>query len=366
LFLIAITGCTKVTVVDDIDIDLDFTPLTGPSDDLHQPYVAGSSMTLIIQSTDNHEKFQGWTLRSSDSSVFAVAPLQIEEHWASSAARALGVGVVQVDVLDGNSHVVHSRQIEVALPDRIALVAAGKLIIGQPESQSAIADLRMLAPTTTGLTTSNGVATVLARYYRGGQLLNGNGALSVESASGVVADVEQSYLFEQRDWLRVTAATPTTATVALAVGGTHVSAFTVEVVGESELASVRILGEDESHAHKGDYLVALAQASDGSGRDVFGVDYTWDLDGAQQLGEGDLYRYTYDPRQPKLLTARAGSLDATAMIHWGGGFVDSSNNIGCSTVPGRGGRFPIAAVALLAGIALITRRGRRRRARCSA
>jgi hypothetical protein len=112
-------------------------------------------------------------------------------------------------------------------------------------------------------------------------------------------------------------------------------------VPDSDVASIRIIGVDESMAREKEWLVALAQAYDTQNRAVYGVEYKWQLDGAFQSGQGDLYRYTYNPDTPRVLEAQFGGMDAQALIR-GRGFVDSTNRVGCAYA---GGRAP-APVAL--------------------
>src|SRR5262249_37694213 len=99
---------------------------------------------------------------------------------------------------------------------------------------------------------------------------------------------------------------------------------------------------------------------------IYGVDYNWSVDGQPQssieYSVGDLYRYRYDPQQPRMLTASFSDMSADAMIHSGGGFVDSSNHLGCSAAPGRpreSAGFAIAFVALW-GFAFVASRRRRK------
>src|SRR5262249_31770742 len=101
---------------------------------------------------------------------------------------------------------------------------------------------------------------------------------------------------------------------------------------------------------------------------IFGVDYTWDVDGVLDQGLGDLYRYKYKPGQPVMLGAHHDQQVATAQLHVGEGFVDSSNNVGCA-IAAPGGRQGTRAAGGLAAIARLgrvpagpARRPRRRRA----
>jgi hypothetical protein len=356
ILLSALAGCGPVvTVDDDVDIVWDFKELVGPSSDLHTPYVLGSSFNLYVESTDDKEKFQGWTVESSDPSILTVGAVQrySDNRRIYVSAHGVGDGIAQVVVKDSGGSVQTRQAVEVRLPDRAQVMAHGLLIIGKSESEAQVSDLRLL---------SGGTATFLVRYYKGSQTLNGNGALGVDTPSDVVASTPRTYLFEDRDWLQVTPSMVGQSSISMKVNGVHFTDLSLTVVDASQVNSVRIQGGDESHAKKDDWLVALGQAFDSQMRRIYGVDFHWDVDGQAQTSwdgsdKGDLYRYRYDPAQPHMLAATYGAISAVAKIHSGGGFVDSSNHIGCSYVPGaRGGS--LISLLLLLGISLLLARRR--------
>jgi hypothetical protein len=180
-------------------------------------------------------------------------------------------------------------------------------------------------------------------------------------STGLGAAVKKTFLLEDRDWLQLSPVAVGTLTLPILVGGQKVSDLVIEAVDKSAVASLRILGVDESRANTGDALTALAQAYDADGGPIFGVNYQWELDGAAQTGLGDLYRYHYEPRALHALCARFGALDAVATIH-GTGFVDSTNHVGCHAAPGSAAVRPWWLAAGLAGLAALVsvRRARRR------
>ena len=99
--------------------------------------------------------------------------------------------------------------------------------------------------------------------------------------------------------------------------------------------------------------MALAQSYDTKGRRIVGVDFDWDVDGVRETADGDLYRYEFKSGKHVMVTAnRAGHSDS-AEIQSNGGFVDSSNRIGCAATGGSG------ALVALAVIGLVVRRRRR-------
>src|SRR4051794_215670 len=330
LALAAATGCgQRVALVDDVDLSLDFTPLRGPSDALHTPYVQGASMTVFIHTADDDEDTHLWTVESADPTLFAVTDQRHTRdpqthRWTFSAeAQALREGDTDLIVRDRDHRVVHTRTVEVRLPDQVELLAHGILLIGRPDHEASVIEARINA---------GGTATYLARYYKAGLPLSGNGALSVMAPANVAAHVEQTFLFEDRDWLQISPADVGNGTIDLIVGGVHVQDLDVIAVPTTDVARISIRGEDESRAHAGEWLVALAEARDAVDRVVYGVEDTWHLHGAQQLGDGDLYPHQDQPRQPHMLSAFFGSMNASAMIH-GSGYVDSTNHLGCSYAP---------------------------------
>jgi hypothetical protein len=332
-------GCNDVSLVDDVDVDLDFTSLNGPSDGLHLPYVQGAQVRIYVEtsrSTDMHS----WTLESSNPSVLEVVSLMHDADAngrLSAACAALADGTATLIVRDGSRDVQSRHDAQVRLPDRIDLLAHGLLLIGRPESQAQLDTLRVL---------EGGTATFLASYHAGAQPLYGNGALTVDAPAAIDALPRRTFLSENRDWLEVTPLSASDGTLGLRAGGTHVADVPVHVVSAAEVSALRIIGQDESRAKEGQWLVALGVASDAAGNTVYGVQFDWEVDGQAQLGGlGDLYRYQFDPTKPKNLAASFGSLSQVARIHWGGGYVDSSNHLGCQA---SGGGSPTAFLLIFA------------------
>lgn len=357
ILLTALAGCGPVvTMDDDVDIDWDFKELLGPSSNMHTPYVLGASFNLYVESTDDKEKFQGWTVESSDSSILTVGAVQrySDNRRIYVNAHGVGDGIAHVIVKDSSGSVQTRQPVEVRLPDRAQVMAHGLLIIGKSESEAQVSDLRLL---------SGGTATFLIRYYLGAKTLYGNGALGVDTPTDVVASTPRTYLFEDRDWLQVTPSMVGSSSISMKVNGVHFSDLPLTVVDGSEIENVHIQGGDESHAKKDDWLVALGQAFDSQMRRVYGVDFHWDVDGEAQSSwdgsdKGDLYRYRYDPAKPHMLAATYGAVSAVAMIHSGGGFVDSSNHIGCSYSPSASNGSWIS-LSMLLGISFLLVRRRR-------
>lgn len=350
LVALGASACTTVRLTDDVDLTFDFSPLIGPSNLLHQPYVQGSEMNVYVDHSDNDKDLSGWSLRSADPAIFSIDETvfqRFDDNYFRVHCHANQAGVAVLEVVDNNGRVKHKTTVEVRKPDRVDFLAHGPLLVDRP-------DLDPLTPSPQVL--GGGTATFLVRYYEGNQQLNGNRALHVDSTADVTVSTPQSFLFEDRDWLQVTPHAAGDFSLPVKVGADMVANFSVHGVPDSAIAEIRILGEDESRAKRGEWLVALAQAYDAAQKPIFGVEYDWELDGAAELGEGDLYRYEYDPKLKRNIEAHFGAHDAVAVIHGEDGFVDSSNNIGCNTTS-----LPASLISLCA-VAFALCVSRRRRA----
>jgi uncharacterized protein (TIGR03382 family) len=211
------------------------------------------------------------------------------------------------------------------------------------DDQAAVDEARIL---------EGGTATYLVRYYNGDRELHGNQVLSVNAPAALTAEPRTTFLFENREWLSLTATTPGAASVELLVDGDSHGTFPVVTVPETDIASVVMLTQSESGAHDGEWLVALAQSFDSQSRRIFGVDYTWDVDGVEQTAEGDLYRYEYKKGAIEMVHAERNGMGDSAEIQSDTGYVDSSNRIGCAATGGAG---PLVVLAVLG---LVRRRRR--------
>jgi hypothetical protein len=346
-----LTGCHPYALADDIDIDFDFSPLSGPSDALHVPYVQGAQVSLWVRGTSDAADRARFTLKSADPSILRIDA----QSDANATCTAVGAGTVEVKIMrDGEE--VYSTEIAVKVPTRAVLTPNGPLIVGQPSPQPATSTTNVLA---------GGTSTYLVEYFAGDEQLYGNGVLFPTAPDGVVAENKTSFLFENREWLQITPSATGKQTVTLSGGGAAaLGTLTVNTVDETAVARVTIEAEDASGARDGTQLAVLAQSFDAKGDPIFGVDYTWARGGVEETGEGDLFRFDFDGSRSDTLTAHFGAMSASTEIQAApnSGFVDSSNRIGCTVraLPGApANAFPGLALAVMA--AGIVVRARRRR-----
>jgi MYXO-CTERM domain-containing protein len=341
----------RYTMTDDIDLTWDFT-LTPTlfDDDLHSPYVRGTRVAVIAHSSDKQPDFRGWSIVTSDPAVFRIddSVVQTDGRGLVAHGLAVGEGTGSLRLLDDRGHEVGRGVAEVLVPDRVELDAHGSLILGR-DDEAPVAEARVV---------ENGEATYLVRYFRGGRELHGNGVLTAVAPAGVTVQPRTTFLFENREWLMLATTAPGSGTLQLSADQAQVASVPMVVVPESAIADVVVLTQSENGHHDGDWLVALAQAYDTNGERIFGVDYAWNVNGAAQTGDGDLYRYRFKQGLFEMVQAKRGVHSDAAMIQSDQGFVDSTNKVGCAA--GGGGSLVVGLVGLgLAGL-------RRRRPRVGA
>ena len=338
--LLTLTGCgPDVTLADDFDIDFDFS--LRASDALHAPYVRGAHVRLRARTDDEGTDTSQWSIRSRNPAVLApLDPAQEHQFLAESA------GTAEVQVLDVDDSVLHAAVIEVAVPDRATLQAHAPMFVGR--NDPPVGDrVTVLA---------GGSATFLVRYWQGDRELHGNGVLTAAADATVAVQAQTSFLVENREWLTVTPGEPGDHVVQIFADGVPVGALAVHVVTAEAVEAILLTGQDESQAKAGDALTVLAEAFDLDGNPVYGVDFGWDLDGAPEQGQGDLYTYEYRPSRTRTLCARFNTSEAAATIHAGIGGVGTSNTVGCSTGSAHSPSALALVLTVLAATVLLRRR----------
>ena len=344
LLLGAIAGCKSTYIADDVDFDFDFFELV-VGDELHPPYVNGAEVTISARTHDDDETLVGWRLETSNPTV-----LRIEDQADGRArCRAAGPGFATITAFDEDGEQVAEGEVEVRNPTRAELWPHGWLIVDAPKREVRPVILR------------GGTATFEVRYFDGDQELFGNSALSVDADSDVTATAKQSMFFERREWLQITPSTEGTRSVRLFVGGQQVSETTIDVVMPADVHSIELVHEADWVADDENLVTVLAQPRLEDGRPVYGVEFSWDLDGDGQEGLGDLFRYYYEEDHERVLGSEFDGLRAETVIEASRGYVDSTNNIGCSVAHRRDRWGWLIGLTLLVSLRWRSRSRNRRR-----
>jgi hypothetical protein len=269
--------------------------------------------------------------------------------------QAIAPGTTEIVVWRGVQHGARwgHTVVEVARPAKAELTFAGPLFI-----DASRAEYRVTGPVNVLV---GGTATFLVEYADAdGRRLYGNDVLEVVPGD---ADIEahsaQTWLFEDREWLVMSPLTAGTHTVTLKVDGRSIGTVTVNAVTEDAVNFIELRPENESGHHDGDFLAVLALGYTVDGDPIYGIEFDWEVDGFPKAGEGDLYKYEFDRSESARLQAAYSGKTQKTTIHsdYAGGWVSSTNHIGCTAGTRSAGWAPVALVLLpLAVLALRRRR----------
>lgn len=368
LALVTLSACgPKIRFADSVDNHFDLL-FTHPYDDqLNAPYVAGAQFRIYAYDRTEDNDLEGWTIVSTDPSVLEVTTVEVvrdnledgdntETDIIQADAIATGPGTVILEVHDEDGDFVRATEIEVMQPDRIDLRAAGPMFIERDDLAGNV--------DVTPKILANGVATFLVEWYAGEQRLSGAGTLGLASEHPDTLDLweRQTFLDEDREWATVQFGSPAAgnelATVQFLANGLAVQDVTFEIVQPDVIDRVDLLGETTAGADEGKLLTVLAQAIDVDDESIWGVAFDWDLDGNNEPGEGDLFRYVFDPSVSSVLGAEYDGHRGETTIAGDEGFVASSNDIACfcNVTPATPGRDGALGLLCLAAIGLVRRR----------
>ena len=385
--LTLLTGCREpeLRFEDDLDLEYDlldfFIPDTTLGEGLHNPYLAGSEFAIYIWDDNDVTSFKGWDVRSSDPDVLEVVRTErrkfdwdgVEEYYPNHPfyhdskdddyvlivfVRAGSPGSAELSAYDRTDDRWGTAEIEVAVPNQVELRPAGPVFLQRDELITQLdADPKLIG---------GGTATFLVDWLRDGVPLSGDGQVSASSSSPLILDTwgRETYYDETRDWLTISTDdidpdASEIATVDVYVNGNVAESIDFTIVGDSDVASLQLQRRDESIAIEGSWLPVLASALDDQGETIHGVAFDWDLDGIDEPGEGDMFRYRFDSSALSLLGAEYAGLRVETMIQGNEGYVDTTNDIPgscfCSTTgqpghagqPGHGFGFGLLSLAAL-------------------
>lgn len=354
--MLSAVGCLprdEVSFSDDLDFHLNIGLWEAPADDLHQPYVQGTSVGIWVQAHGHGLNLLDAVPVSTDESVFEIVSSwsDLDTVYVEGFARGHGSAELEVFATDDLENVIASAPLEVRAPNAIELHPAGRVLIGLDGDPVDLDGATRIAV--------GGTTTFLVRYTHEGTRLYGNDVLEpIVVGSGISTDLKQTYLFENDEWLQLTPNASGLQEVELRVGGEWVESILVRGVSPEDVETFELVGQSESGAHSGQILRVLARAEDDAGQRVHGMTFGWTLAGNPIAGSGDIYQYTYDPSASRTrLAANAIGLSRDIDIRQSDGtLMDSNRMLGCS-----GGSSPSGTawmVFVIAGLTVMATRNR--------
>lgn len=354
-----LAGCPddQIHFQDDLDMVFDFKPfdpLHPPPDQLHIPYVTGAEFRMYAFRDHDKMSLADAYPESLDPDVLDIWDDFATDEQVDFHCRAVAPGTTEVVVWRNaaGTRAWGRTFVEVVRPSVAELTFAGPLFIDTSFAEYRVhGSVNILA---------GGTATFLVEYADAdGRRLYGNGVLQVSTpGTGISAYADQTYLFEDREWLVVTPREAGDHVVELSVDGRSVGSLLVHAVQADDVDFIELRPESERGHSNGDFIAVLALGYTDGGDPIYGIEYNWEVDGFPKVGEGDLYKYQLDRRESARLEASfAGKVQKTT-IHsdYFDGWVDSTNHIGCSASATPGGLAPVLLVLIPLGVLALRRR----------
>ncbi|MSQ04137.1 MAG: hypothetical protein EXR71_19980 [Myxococcales bacterium] len=315
------------------------------SDNVADSYAVGSVLTFEVGQTlilGRHVDMQGWALVSSDPSVVEVTVAHGDETSISAEGAAVGSGSAALMVVDETGATIHEVAVEVAVPDGVSLVSKLGTDVGSG-----------FEPTTPQKICVGSYSAFEARFEAGGRSLGSSHVLGAEGSETVTVRVEDSHLWESREWLSVWPTLEGDELISVQANGSDLEDVVFTAVAVESIVGLQVLGNTSAvGASNDDTVIIGAVGLDAEGSQVLGVTPTWIMpDGTEMVG--DELSFTADLSSPPIdITVRFGSVSALVAVSGDPTSASASADIDCSSAPG----FPGLGLALAGLCALITRR----------
>lgn len=319
--LLSLVGCTgpsdRFYVVDNFS-----NQLISSTDQIADVYAVGSELRFDVGHNPTlfgKVDMSGWTLISSDPAVVELAEVHTTDDSISVDGMAEQPGTTQLQVVDEEGDIVHEVSLEVDLPDSVALVSKLGTDIGSG-----------FEPTNPQKVCVGAYSAFEARFSASGRSVSSAHVLSAEGSDTVSVQVEDSSLWESREWLSVWPTLGGPEVVEVYASGTLVEEVLFSAVEPSEIVGIQIVGNAAAvGADRGDTLLVGAVGLDAAGSMVLGVTPTWFMpDGTEMVG--DELSFTADARVTEV-TVRYGAVSTTVTVSGSPTGTQDSADISCAT-----------------------------------
>lgn len=343
LTLVSLVGCKPANdrfyVVDNFSDEL-----ISSTDQVADAYAVGSELNFDVGrnvTLFGNVEMNGWTLVSSDPAVVELSEVRASENSISAEGVALRPGSAQLLVVDSEGDIVHEVSVEVAVPDSVSLVSKLGTDVGSG-----------FEPTTPQKVCVGSYSAFEARFSASGRSVASAEVLGAEGSDTVSVRVEDSSLWESREWLSVWPTLAGEEVVSVYASAAPVEDVVFTAVDISEIVGLQVIGNvSAAGAGRDDTVIVGVVGLDAAGSMVLGVTPSWIMpDGTEMVG--DELSFTADGRTTEV-TVRFGVVSTTVTIAGRPTGAQDSSDIGCASA----GSVPAAGFALV-GLCMV---GMRRR-----
>ncbi len=341
LTLIACQPADRFFVVDNFNPGIELS-----EDSVADSYAFGSDLHYTVNESAHWGRradLRGFTLVSSDPAVISISSAMSSVDTVDAEAQAVGAGTASLLVLDDTGATVHEVQVEVAVPDAVTLTSKLAIDVGSG-----------FVPGTPQKILVGSYSAFEAEFSASGRGLAAHEVLGAAGGDTLAVQVEDSTLWEDREWMSVWPTLSGTQSVSVLAAGSPISDVAFDAVAVEQIVGLQVVGNVTGAGMDGTVVVG-AVGVDASGAMVLGVSPTWVLpDGTEWVGD----ELSFEPDAsiaPVTLTVRFGTVETEVSIAGRPTGTLSSSTIGCASVGG--------SPAVWLGVAgLFAIAGRRRRA----
>ncbi len=339
LSLVACSPADRFFVTDNFTDSIELS-----EDSVADVYALGSELTFNVGERihlGRSADMQDLELISSDASVIELADVIVTEDDVSANAVAIGAGTSVLKILR-EGETVHEVVLEVAAADEVALTS--KLSLDAGSGFIASSPQKVLV---------GSFSAFEAEFSSMGRPLAAHAVLGAVSGEAVTVEVEDTTLWEDREWLSIWPTLAGEQAISVLADGETVEDVSFHALDVEDIVGIEIIGNTTGEGVE-DSAIIGAVGIDAEGEMVLGVTPTWVMPNGDEW-VGDELEYEVDTDYaPVTLTVKFGAAQTEVTIPGWPKAASSSSTIGCSSVEGGG----IAWLALAGIAAMVVRRGR--------
>lgn len=229
LTLIACQPADRFFVIDNFNPGIELS-----DDSVAGVYAAGSDLHFGVFEAAHWGKeanLRGFTLVSGDPEVIALSSVMSSVDTIDAEATAVGGGTTTLAVIDDAGNIVHEVAVEVAVPDAVALTT--KLSIDVGSGFVASAPQKVLV---------GSYSAFEAEFSADGRSLAAHEVLGAMGGDAVAVEVEDSTLWEDREWLSIWPTLPGGQSVAVLAAGSELAEVRFDAVDITDIVGLQVLG----------------------------------------------------------------------------------------------------------------------------
>lgn len=283
---------------------------------LDSAYVVGAQIELVLDGPVGE-------VNSSDAGIIQISGRESRGTTTRVFCRAIGPGSAALIIEDKQGKVRTRANVRVEVPTRVELRPLVAQTFGMDPPL-------VLEPRTALVVLSGGAARYSLHYFKGTEALAGKPEVEVDVIS---ADLGATVIDSGgMQVLELEAGRVGPGGLGLRTGGWLLQAVVVEIVDADGLRSLWIHEPRIDQQVQGGRALLWLRALDDHGREVFGLNASWEVEEEPAIQYGDpLFSYTVSQTCSASVTARVAHREASALVGMQGGDCRYPLGLGCGS-----------------------------------